>query len=76
MADGREADARPQHVLDAGALREERVDDGGAGGDQGRLAQVAQQGEDGVERLEIAAAAGDLQCHVTRKQVLLLFVHS
>ena len=63
VVDGREAHAGPQDVLDAGALREEGVDDWGAGGHEGRLAEVGEEGEDGVEGLEglVGAAGIDLK---------------
>lgn len=53
--DGGQAEAGPEDVLDARALLEERVDDGRALRDEGRLAEVAEHREDRVEVLVGAA---------------------
>lgn len=48
----------PQDVLDAAALAEKSVDDRGALGDQGGLAEEGDNGEDAVEALEFGVALG------------------
>lgn len=48
----------PQDVLDAAALAEEGVDDGGALGHQRGLAEEGDDGEDAVEALELGVALG------------------
>ena len=48
---GLEADAGAEDVGQGGALLGEGVDDGGAGGREGRLEHVAQDAEDAVEVL-------------------------
>lgn len=48
----------PQDVLDAAALAEERVDNGGALGDQRGLAEEGDDGEDAVEALELGVGLG------------------
>ena len=55
VVDGREPDTGAEHVLDARSLAEQRVDDRRARRHQRRLAQVAEQGEDRVEPLPLAA---------------------
>ena len=67
VVDGRQADARPEDVFDAGALLEERVDDGRAAGDEGRLAEVAQHREHWVEA--VVGAAGNAE-RVKEKDVV------
>ena len=49
VVSGLEPDTRLHDVLDTGSLLEEGVNDGGSGGHQGRLQQVGQDREDGVE---------------------------
>lgn len=48
----------PQDVLDAAALAEEGVDDGGALGHQRGLAEEGDDGEDAVEALELGVGLG------------------
>lgn len=48
----------PQDVLNAAALPEERVDDGGPLGHQGGFAEEGDDGEDAVEALEFGVAVG------------------
>ena len=58
MVDGRQSDACAEYVLDARALPEQGVDDGRSLGNQRRLAQEAQDGQHGVEALEVLRGGG------------------
>ena len=52
VINGSQADAGAEDVLDAAPLAEERIHDGRPVGHEWRLAEVAQQRQDGVESLE------------------------